>query len=192
MFLQKNYLNRSGCFNSNAHTHFGSVSPYLPYLDKLNVEGTILKYKSSFEKKKEEKKEKKGSIIKKISSSTNLSSNNSKDQNSKGPLFLTKFQFELVFLCAEQFKSYFSNMFIDFSSHCVRDKTDKNNIVSIFLPESYLSFVINTRPSNVKDNEVQFFEAFFETQIFIEFSERRRSDDEKKMSGMVQKKEINN
>eukprot|EP01112_Ceratiomyxa_fruticulosa_P020129 TRINITY_DN676_c0_g1_i1.p1 TRINITY_DN676_c0_g1~~TRINITY_DN676_c0_g1_i1.p1 ORF type:complete len:621 (-),score=67.18 TRINITY_DN676_c0_g1_i1:457-2319(-) len=69
-------------------------------------------------------------------------------------------------------QSYFMSLFSDFHKHCIREVTDSNNPITVFLKESYLA--------QTPKQDQGWLKEFFQTQTFFAYSDKRlRSSDEK-------------
>lgn len=79
--------------------------------------------------------------------------------------FATDVVFHLVEEICTSLKSHFHSFFADFSKHCIKDLTDNNKPITVFLKESFLD--------QTPKQDRAFFQAFLQTQMFFAYSDQR-------------------
>lgn len=94
--------------------------------------------------------------------------------------FASDVVYHLVEEICSLLKAHFLSLFSDFTKHCIKDLTDNNKPITVFLKESFLDQTPKVdRP---------FFQAFLQTQMFFAHSDARlRKADEKNDKSQQQK-----
>jgi len=63
------------------------------------------------------------------------------------------------------FEKYLSSLFQEFPKHCIRDLTQKDTPITIFMKDSFLE--------GVPQKDRPWFKKFLETQIFSQYCDQR-------------------
>eukprot|EP01104_Vermistella_antarctica_P008294 TRINITY_DN2070_c0_g2_i1.p1 TRINITY_DN2070_c0_g2~~TRINITY_DN2070_c0_g2_i1.p1 ORF type:complete len:1127 (+),score=295.60 TRINITY_DN2070_c0_g2_i1:341-3721(+) len=102
----------------------------------------------------------------------------------KLPYDTTKEQLNYVQGVSTVFESYFSNLFSSFNAHTIRDMTDPDRPITVFLKDS---FVLEAEQQRSGGSE--FLSQFLDTQMFFHYSDEKLRKRDKKPS--VKKKKTN-
>eukprot|EP01100_Stratorugosa_tubuloviscum_P007116 TRINITY_DN2992_c1_g2_i1.p1 TRINITY_DN2992_c1_g2~~TRINITY_DN2992_c1_g2_i1.p1 ORF type:complete len:711 (+),score=304.94 TRINITY_DN2992_c1_g2_i1:79-2211(+) len=101
-----------------------------------------------------------------------------KEPNLERPYVTTEEQYTLLRGISTNFQIFFSNLFANFYEHTLRDCTDSNNPITVFLKESFLAAQSN--------DDIKFMKPFCETQMFLQFSDQcLRTRDKVKTTGSL-------
>lgn len=82
------------------------------------------------------------------------------------PYSTTSHQLRLAKRISTVFERYLSSLFKDFQNYCIRDLTEKDHPVSVFMPESFIA--------SVPKNQKEFYEIFLQTQMFSHYCDQRQ------------------
>ena len=87
------------------------------------------------------------------------------------PYRTSKEQMQYVEQLSSIFEASFAQLFADFHEYTIRDLTDPDNPITVFMKESFLADLAAT--------DVEFTRPFLESQLFFEYSDKklRKRDD---------------
>jgi len=97
-------------------------------------------------------------------------------ENGKTPYVTSSKQLRLAKHISGLFEKYLSSLFDGFRNYCIRDLTQRNKPITIFMKDSFLE--------SIPKPDLPFYNAFLSTQMFFDYQDKRlRREDSRKKFG---------
>jgi len=96
----------------------------------------------------------------------------------KTPYVTTSKQLRLAKHISGLFEKYLSSLFDGFRNYCIRDLTQRNKPITVFMKDSFLE--------SIPKADLPFYTAFLQTQMFFDYQDKRlRVEDARKRLALV-------